>query len=125
MPNLATQVMGMLPTPKALEAPSASWENRKKDSKFKPGVTLTDLMIWKMLPTPTAQIIKHGHSEKYWSNRIGKRQMDIAMWNAQTNGKTSQLNPLFVEEMMGFPENWTLLPFLNGETNQSKHTETQ
>ena len=37
----------------------------------------------------------------------------------------SQLNPQFVEEMMGFPKNWTLLPFLNGETNQSKHTETQ
>jgi hypothetical protein len=88
MPNLATQVMGML-------------------------------------PTPTASITKHGHTEKYWDNRIGKKQMDIAMWNAQTNGKTSQLNPRFVGEMMGFPESWTELPFLNGATNQSKHTETQ
>jgi hypothetical protein len=78
-----------------------------------------------LLPTPTAQVVKHGHSEKYWDNRIGKRQMDIAMWNAQANGKTSQLNPLFVEEMMGFPENWTLSPFLSGETNQSKPTETR
>jgi len=77
-----------------------------------------------LLPTPTAQIIKHGHSEQYWENRIGKRQMDIGMWNAQTNGKTSQLNPRFVAEMMGFPENWTLLPFLSGETNQSKPMET-
>jgi hypothetical protein len=50
--------------------------------------------------------------------------MDIGMWNAQTNGKTSQLNPLFVLEMMGFPPNWTELPFLNGETNQSKQPET-
>jgi hypothetical protein len=78
-----------------------------------------------LLPTPTAQVVKHGHSDKYWDNRIGKRQMDIGMWNAETNGKTSQLNPQFVEEMMGFPENWTLLPFLNGETNQSKPTEMQ
>jgi hypothetical protein len=29
----------------------------------------------------------------------------------------SQLNPLFVLEMMGFPPDWTELPFLNGETN--------
>tara|TARA_R110000803_G_scaffold190011_1_gene252518 strand:+ start:263 stop:661 length:399 start_codon:yes stop_codon:yes gene_type:complete len=39
-------------------------------------------------------------------------------------GKTSQLNPLFVEEMMGFPKNWTALPFQSGEGNQSKHMET-
>lgn len=32
--------------------------------------------------------------------------------------------PLFVEEMMGFPKNWTALPFQSGEENQSKHTET-
>jgi len=35
-------------------------------------------------------------------------------------GTSSQLNPRFVMEMMGFPPNWTELPFLNGETNQSK-----
>jgi hypothetical protein len=40
-------------------------------------------------------------------------------------GKTSQLNPLFVLEMMGFNPDWTLLPFLNGETNPSKPQETQ
>jgi hypothetical protein len=43
----------LLPTPKSVEAPSASWENRSPDSKYKPGVTLTDLKIWGMLPTPT------------------------------------------------------------------------
>lgn len=31
------------------------------------------------------------------------------------NGEVFLLNPLFVEEMMGFPENWTASPFLNGE----------
>ncbi len=35
-----------------------------------------------------------------------------------------QLNPSFVAEMMGFPPNWTELPFQNGETSQLKHTET-
>lgn len=45
--------------------------------------------------------------------------------NGGTNGKAkakeiygsnSQLNPRFVAEMMGFPTNWTELPFQNGET---------
>lgn len=31
----------------------------------------------------------------------------------ETSGKTSQLNPLYVEEMMGFPLMWTTLPFLS------------
>jgi hypothetical protein len=121
--------MGMLPTPRACE----SIERRNMKTivdKVENGgdVTLTTLAKYKggiLLPTPTAQIVKHGHSEKYWNNRIGKRQMDIAMWNAETNGKTSQLSPQFVMEMMGFPTDWTLLPFLNGETNQSKLEETQ
>jgi len=47
--------------------------------------------------------------------------MDLA--EAQP-GTTSQLNPRFVAEMMGFPPNWLESPFLNTETNQSKPTET-
>ena len=31
----------------------------------------------------------------------------------KVGGGTSQLNPLFVEEMMGFPLMWTALPFLS------------
>lgn len=31
----------------------------------------------------------------------------------KTSGKTFQLNPLYVEEMMGFPLMWTALPFLS------------
>jgi hypothetical protein len=38
-------------------------------------------------------------------------------------GKTSQLNPLFVAEMMGFPTDWTILPFQSGETKALKDTE--
>jgi len=34
------------------------------------------------------------------------------------NGKNIQLSTRFVAEMMGFPKNWTELPFLNGEQNQ-------
>jgi hypothetical protein len=35
--------------------------------------------------------------------------------NAETNARKSHLSPEFVMEMMGFPTDWTLLPFLNKE----------
>lgn len=40
-------------------------------------------------------------------------------------GTTSQLNPLFVAEMMGFPVDWTVLPLQIGETNPSKDSGTR
>ncbi len=116
---------GMLPTPDASIRGARKNQNGHQVTlqDIAAGYTIESQKIRikaGMLPTPTSSIVKHGHSEKYWDNRIGKRQMDIAMWNAENNGKTSQLNPQFVLEMMGFPTDWTLLPFLNGETNQSK-----
>ena len=42
---------------------------------------------------------------------------------AQT-GRSFQLNPLFVAEMMGFPVNWTVLPFLPGGSSPSRDMET-
>lgn len=42
---------------------------------------------------------------------------------AQT-GRSSQLNPLFVAEMMGFPTSWTVLPFLPGGSSPSRDTGT-
>jgi hypothetical protein len=123
-------VMGMLPTPNARDYLGETRPGKRITSTGKVqnyGEVLPDAVkrIMNLLPTPTAQIVKHGHSEKYWNNRIGKRQMDIAMWNAETNGKTSQLSPQFVLEMMGFPTDWTLLPFLNGDKSQSKQEATQ
>lgn len=42
---------------------------------------------------------------------------------AQT-GRSFQLNPLFVAEMMGFPVNWTVLPFLPGGSSPSRDMGT-
>jgi ABC-type Fe3+-citrate transport system substrate-binding protein len=62
-----------------------------------------------LLPTPTAD----DNPQK----NTGKRNQDGLQKRAyQTTGKTSQLNPRFVAEMMGFPTDWTILPFQNGET---------
>ena len=57
---------------------------------------------------------------------LGRRTKTIAerITHSALAGKRSQLSPLFVEEMMGFPKNWTVSPFQSGEENQSKHMET-
>lgn len=89
-----------------------------------------------MLPTPTASdfmsidpvsAARKAKGEKRPSGAtIGsKLGQDIRITNTLKTGKTSQLNPLFVEEMIGFPKNWTVLPFQSGEKKASKPTETQ
>ena len=120
--------LGMLPTPTVMDSTNAT--ATMKSTQVKEGsmhsVTLNRAMAMGILPTPTAQIIKHSHKKEYWDKRIKDgRQEDLSMVVHGYNGMNSQLNPRFVAEMMGFPPNWTELPFLNGETNQSKDTETQ
>lgn len=46
----------------------------------------------------------------------GKSRLDEGIAEAFGDGtsQNSQLSPLFVAEMMGFPIDWTLAPFLNG-----------
>jgi len=115
-------VEGMLPTPTTDSA-----TNRK--DKYKQGGTPLSVAVNKMLPTPTTSCANGGTKAP---RKDGKtRESELNHWatinrdEAQATGKTSQLNPQFVEEMMGFPENWTLSPFQSGETNPSKPTETQ
>ncbi len=57
--------------------------------------------------------------------RKGKnpRQGGLPDFFAQT-GRSFQLNPLFVAEMMGFPVSWTVLPFLPGGSSPSRDTGT-
>jgi hypothetical protein len=88
MPNLATQVLGILPTPKV--GGKEGYETRAKRQGHDKAITHLEAFV-----------------------------------EYQTGTTSQQLNPQFVLEMMGFPPNWTLLPFLNGETNQSKQGETQ
>lgn len=70
-----------------------------------------------LLPTPTASDWRGG------CDRTGKnarfQTCTLRHWaHAQTSlrGKTSHPNPRFVAEMMGFPVNWTELPFQVGGT---------
>lgn len=66
-----------------------------------------------LLPTPKANSWKTPCEH-------GEGSPDLQTYIAKKIGETSQLNPLFVEEMMGYPLMWTTLPFLsqNGDKSQ-------
>jgi len=80
-------------------------------------VTLSRALSMGLLPTPTA-------SDTPGKNTGKRAQNSIPKIIRQNGLETSQLNPRFVLEMMGFPPNWTELPFQNGATNQLKQPET-
>jgi len=125
----AMAMNGMLPTPTARSYKNGSKpEDGRTKRKIEQGWTmeLNDLAACGMLPTPTTNDYKGASTlEALEKRRRNPATNSLADRFSQT-GKTSQLNPLFVEEMMGFPLMWTTLPFLsqNGDRNQSKDTET-
>jgi hypothetical protein len=118
----------LLPTPTAMDSTNAT--ATMKSSQVKEGsmhsVTLCRAMAMGMLPTPVAGEYRDT-GEKVKGNKYKQQNLTrtIANNSDEWTGKNSQLNPRFVMEMMGFPPNWTELPFLNGEKNQSKPEATQ
>lgn len=121
----------MLPTPTSIDAGTGRInKSRSPNAKERPTIALAAKMG--LLPTPNAREADK-YSKKYNPNsQMGtakdgtSRKSELNHYIAAQTGKTSQLNPLFVEEMMGFPLMWTTLPFLSqsGDRNQSKDTET-
>jgi hypothetical protein len=97
----------------------------KRESSF--SANLNDLAKSGLLPTPRANQVNGCDlsSENLANRNKGNLEESIAKWATQNlpNGQHSQLNPQFVAEMMGFPTNWTELPFQSGETNPSKRME--
>ncbi len=77
-----------------------------------------------VMPTPTARDWKGAPSLENLKKR-GKipQKNSLPDFFART-GKSFQLNPLFVAEMMGFPPDWTVSPFLNEDRHPLKDTET-
>ncbi|MDI9863993.1 hypothetical protein QM480_06640 [Flectobacillus sp. DC10W] len=64
-----------------------------------------------ILPTVTQRDYKGGRSTEALRDSGRSQKNNLADYFNQP-GKTSQLNPRFVAEMMGFPANWTEIPFL-------------
>ena len=104
----------MLPTPTANDSKNASLPPSQANRDSVPG------MVARMLGTPTASAT--ARSEKFRGKTKWQNPKELA---DKVGGTGSQLNPRFVAEMMGFPVNWTELPFQSGGTNPSKLTATQ
>ena len=116
---------GLLPTPKAMDSTNEGRElTNGKSVSFKTGVrygiSLPQMANNQMLPTPTASDKnggRRGNAPRENHNPMTNSLKDAVNYMEQTS-KCSQLNPLFVEEMMGFPKNWTTSPFQNGGKNR-------
>lgn len=76
-----------------------------------------------LLPTPTTSMVTY--QDFVQAGYHSSKRPEYS--EIEETGETSQLNPLYIEEMMGFPSMWCALPFLSlpGEPDQSKDTETQ
>lgn len=85
---------------------------------------LNDLAACNILPTPTTRDYKGSPTIENILQRRRNPLTNNLVDRFAKIGQTSQLNPLFVAEMMGFPTNWTVLPFQSGEQNPSKDMET-
>ena len=75
----------------------------------------TDVTECGLLLTPTTREEVMDMSK--FQQRMEKYDNGTTVPNLATQvlGKGSQLSPLFVEEMMGFPKNWTASPFQSGD----------
>jgi len=97
----------MLPTPRE----TAARDNSIRDS----GKGNLEDVIAKLLPTPATRDWKGARSTEALEESGRNETNSLPDAFAQT-GKTSQLSPLFVEEMMGYPITWLVSPFQSGET---------
>ena len=81
---------------------------------------LTDFLDFNgLLPTPRANKVNglDLNNEALANRDKGNLEEAVAKIVTScppTDGATSQLNPLFVEEMMAFPLDWLVSPFLGG-----------
>ena len=113
--RLYFQLVVSMPHTKGIEyglLPTAQTQGLKICVKGK-----TVFMPLGFMPTPTAR--------DYQSpGKHGKGGLDLRTTVLSGTGKGFRLNPRFVAEMMGFPVDWTALPFQVGAGNPSKPTAT-
>ena len=128
--------MGLLPTPMSTDIHHAERVEELKQSgksglrcreKGKSGANgLTDFLDFHgMLPTPRANKVNGlDLNNEALANRdkwnLEEAVAKIVTSCQPTDGQASQLNPLFVTEMMGFPPDWLVSPFQSGGQNPSK-----
>lgn len=111
---------GLLPTVKTTDHTkqrtlNENGENRSHTTGTKYGLHLTQMAEAGMLPTPTAYDWNTARSPEALQKAKEKHGSALQDSLRQRAGIGFRLSPLFVEEMMGFPKNWTASPFQSGD----------
>lgn len=120
----------MLPTPTAIDAGTGRY-NTSIGKNAKPRPTIASCVRTGLLITPAAADGMRANFTMESLKNHKKAKGDPAKSNLAeqiahgTPGGNSRLNPLFVGEMMGYPEDWLVLPFLNGENKRLRCSETR
>lgn len=118
----------LLPTPHASDASRGGQKVTGLYKTRKSGLTymslLNDLAVSGPLPTPTANDAKNVTLPASQGIRKGGLSKKAMQSDEYRTGTGSRLNPLYVAEMMGFPGNWLVSPFLGGAGKPSKPAET-
>lgn len=131
----AMAVNGLLPTPLAKDE-NGGVRTLKGERKKRPGLLkISDMASLNLLPTPLAVSVRHpgrvselrmAGDVTFCSRAVGETRPNgledfEAMFPGNggspdsKDGRASQLNPLFVGEMMGYPLEWLTSPFLSGD----------
>ena len=84
----------------------------------------TVFMPMRLLHTPTANDARNVSLPPSQAKRDGGMVKTAMRSDEYRTGAGFRLNPRFLAEMMGFPPDWTELPFLHGAGNPSKPTAT-
>lgn len=116
---------GLLPTPRANQVNGCDLNNENIANRNKENLeeTVASWVVSGMIPTPTARDWRSPDTNPESSRQMADSELNTAIY--KLTGSPSQLSPHFVMEMMGFPPDWTLLPFLNGDRSPSRQEAMQ
>ena len=120
-PSLTDVVGRLLPTPTALDFKRSERKPTYKNHDWDDS-TLTDFNGPRIRPIKKeeGEITAVDGTMMQLSDEMQYMAYPDAKSTADPHGKPSQLNPLFWEEMMGYPLEWTLLPFLTASSEQRR-----
>jgi hypothetical protein len=107
---------GLLPTPRANQVNGCNLNSEALATRKKGNLEeVVAGWVTGIMPTPATRDYKGARTTEALEAAGRNHTNSLPDYFAQT-GTTSQLNPRFVAEMMGFPADWTELPFQSGET---------
>lgn len=123
--HIGVKEFGLCPTPTSVQRDhpervqglldkGATTMMSRKNGENKPNSILDAAMFYGLIPTPATRDYK-GARTKEALKKAGRNETNSLPDYFSQDGMSSQLRPQFTAEMMGFPSNWTELPFLSGE----------